>query len=126
MCPLSPSFCHSLTHKKKTITQIHFCPLSRGGSSDTVLKYDVEYIGSSMSPSQSGPLPSANQIFQDHLVNHLIPFFFVGLWAMGLIMYGDQFLRLELTREKKRGERDQLMILFLGQYSSNNMPSCTR
>ena len=85
--------------------------LSRGGSSDIVLKYDVEYIGSSIGPSQSRSLPSANQIFQDHMVNYLYPFFFSFLFnlrTMNLIMYETSFLRLELTREKKG---DQLMMI---------------
>jgi hypothetical protein len=88
MCPLSLSFCRSLIHKKK---KSHIVPFSRGGSSDTVLKYDVEYIGSAMSPSQSRSLPSANQVFPDHLVNYLILFFRVSLWTMDLIMYGTSF-----------------------------------
>ena len=83
--------------------QIHsnFCfAFSRGGSSDTVLKYDVEYIGSSMCSSQSKALPSANQVFQDHLVNYLILFFsLVGLWTMGFDDYvWDQLIMILVSR----------------------------
>ncbi|KAF8798922.1 WD40 repeat-like protein [Phlegmacium glaucopus] len=63
----SPSF--SLRDLKGPLFCLEFSATNRfllsGGSSDMVLKYDVEYIGSSISPRPTS-LPSANQVFPDH------------------------------------------------------------
>jgi WD repeat-containing protein 22 len=64
----SPSF--SLRDLKGPLFCLEFSATNRflfsGGSSETVLKYDVEYIGSSLSPRPTTPLPFANQVFTDH------------------------------------------------------------